>query len=126
MTRGLPEEPSRERWDGLRQRAREMRQNPPPAEEAMWSLLRDRRLSGFKFRRQHHLRGYLVDLSCFARRLVIELDGPIHDMQREADAERQVVIESFGYRVLRFTNEEVLNHPARVVEKLISELSRRS
>jgi very-short-patch-repair endonuclease len=89
----------------------------------MWILLRDRRLSGFKFRRQHHIRGYLVDLSCFARRLVVELDGPIHDTQKEADAERQAVIESFGYRVLRFKNDEVLDDPTSVLECLIAALN---
>jgi very-short-patch-repair endonuclease len=102
-----------------------MRQNPTPAEEAMWALLRDRRLAGFKFRRQHHIRGYLVDLSCFAKRLVVELDGPVHDTQKEADAERQAVIESFGYSVLRFTNDEVLQNSDSVLDRLIAALNQR-
>jgi very-short-patch-repair endonuclease len=61
-----------------------------------------------------------------ASRLVIELDGPIHDTQKEADAEREAVIESLGYRVLRFTNDEVLSAPTIVIEKLFSALNRDS
>jgi 5-methyltetrahydrofolate--homocysteine methyltransferase len=95
-----------------------MRKEPTAAERAMWALLRDRRFAGFKFRRQHHIQGYLVDLSCFAARLVIELDGPIHQWQQRGDAERQAVIESLGYRVVRFTNDEVLNNPSAVLERL--------
>src|SRR4051812_45257193 len=123
MTREVPERPSPQQWERLRESARRMRREPTPAEEAMWALLRDRRLGGFKFRRQHRVRGYLVDLSCFASRLVIELDGPIHDTQEEADREREAVIESLGYRVIRFSNDQVLNHPARVVEKLLKALT---
>src|SRR5438874_13180986 len=81
----------------------EMRHHPTPAEEAMWTAVRNGQIDGFKFRRQHHIQQYLADISCFKARLVIEIDGPIHETQRREDAERQRVIESFGYRVLRFT-----------------------
>jgi 5-methyltetrahydrofolate--homocysteine methyltransferase len=125
MARDLPEEAESDRWRNLRQQARDFRKQPTLAEEAMWEALRGGRLDGLKFRRQHHIQQCLVDLSCFSARLVIELDGPIHEMQQEADAERQRIIESFGYRVLRFTNDEVLNNLPRVLNRIREAINKR-
>ena len=111
MARELPEEAQSDRWRSLRGQAREFRKRPTPAEEVMWEALRAGRLDGLKFRRQHHIQQYLVDLNCFSARLVIELDGPIPETQQEADTERQGIIESFGHRVLRFTNEVLSDLP---------------
>ncbi len=84
----------------------------------MWAAVRNGQLDGFKFRHQHHIQHYLVDLSCFAARLVIELDGPIHESQRQEDAQRQRVIEAFGYRVLRFRNDEVFSNLPSVLARV--------
>ncbi len=87
--------------------ARDLRQRQTSAEELLWECLRDRRLSGLKFRRQHPVAktAYVVDFFCYEYRLVIELDGGIHDSQREADARRQAELEALGLRVLRFPND---------------------
>ena len=122
MQRNLPEEPHPDRWSGLPQRAVDMRRNPTSAEKTMWAALRNEQLDGFKFRRQHHIQQYLVDLSCFKARLVIEIDGPIHDAQATKDAHRQSVIESFGYSVLRFSNEEVLGNLPNVLSRILEAL----
>ena len=92
------------------QRAREMRRNGNSAERRMWSILRARRMSSFKFRRQHALGSYIVDFICLKARLVIEVDGDTHgtDESPVLDARRAEEIEQMGYRVIRFWNHEVL------------------
>jgi very-short-patch-repair endonuclease len=85
--------------------ARALRRMQPATERALWKLLRDRRLSEFKFRRQVPIGAYIVDFACFNRRLIVEADGPFHDP--EADAVRDAWLASQGFRVLRFKNAEV-------------------
>jgi len=75
-------------------------------------------LDAFKFRQQYRVQMYRVDFYCAAARLVVELDGPIHDEQIEEDAERQPILESYGYRVLRFKNQEVANSLDAVLSKI--------
>jgi very-short-patch-repair endonuclease len=92
------------------ERARQLRRNENDAERRMWSLLRAKRMSGFKFRRQHALGTYIADFICLKARLVIEVDGDTHgtDEAENVDAKRSEAIESLGYRVIRFWNHEVL------------------
>jgi very-short-patch-repair endonuclease len=85
--------------------ARALRQAQPTTERSLWKLLRDRRLANLKFRRQVPLGPYIVDFACLSRRLVVEADGPFHDL--EADAVRDAWLASQGFRVLRFSNSEV-------------------
>ena len=103
-----------------------MRKNPTPAEAALWKVLRGRRLLGLKFRRQHPVGSFIVDFYCAVCKLVVEVDGDIHLQQVAYDQARTEQIESFGYRVVRFSNEAVLNDLevvladiAQVVETLI-------
>jgi len=86
------------------------------AEDAMWKLLRDRRLAGVKFRRQAPIGRYIADFCCSALRLIIELDGGVHVLRAESDAERDAWLTAQGFTVLRFGNEAVLNNPAVVFE----------
>jgi very-short-patch-repair endonuclease len=90
-----------------------MRHEPTDAERRMWSLLRDRRLGKFNFRRQENLGRYIVDFVCFARKLVIELDGGQH-AQSLRDARRDAWLTARGFEVLRFWNNEVLANPSGV------------
>ncbi|HEU0074305.1 MAG TPA: endonuclease domain-containing protein [Dehalococcoidia bacterium] len=99
-------EPSR--WDDLRPQARRMRSQPTRAERVLWQSLRRNEAEGLKFRRQHAIGSFIVDFYCVQAELVIEIDGPIHASQREADEERQAYLEGMGLTVLRFSNEEVL------------------
>ena len=82
----------------LKDRARRMRREPTEAERRMWRLLRDRRLGGFKFRRQEQLGRYIVDFVCFERKLVIELDGAQH-ADSAYDAERDAWLRSRDFFV---------------------------
>ncbi|MEM6327809.1 MAG: endonuclease domain-containing protein [Bacteroidota bacterium] len=96
---------------------RALRQQANPAEHRFWSLARDRRLAGLKFRRQHTLGSFVVDFYCHAHGLVIELDGSVHDDPQRAryDGERQRALERAGLTVMRFTNDEVMEQSGAVV-----------
>jgi very-short-patch-repair endonuclease len=107
-------------WGKLKPEARRMRREPTPAEAALWSRLSDSTVLGHKFRRQHPIDRFIVDFYCASARLAIEVDGPIHDEQREHDAVRQARLESLGIRVLRFTNAEVLG----VLDTVIAAIAR--
>jgi very-short-patch-repair endonuclease len=102
----------------LRSNARALRRNSTDAERILWSQLRDRRLNGVSFRRQVPIANYIADFVCHAARLVIELDGGQHfsDDQEAADARRGAVIEAKGFRVLRFSNHDVMTNRAGVLE----------
>ncbi|MEA2603633.1 MAG: type restriction enzyme protein [Acidobacteriota bacterium] len=91
----------------LRAAAREMRKQPTPAEEALWSLLRDRRMIRLKFRRQVPIGPFIVDFYGSREKLVVELDGPVHEepLQAAHDQNRDFYLRSLGLRVLRFTND---------------------
>ena len=93
----------------IQQRARELRKEMTLAEKLLWSRLRNKQLKGLKFRRQHPLGPFIADFYCAARRLVVEIDGDIHDLQPERDAARTEQFEQYGYRVIRFRNKQVLN-----------------
>ena len=93
----------------VRQRARELRQRSTVAEEKLWEKLRDSRLAGLKFRRQHPVGRFIVDFYCASAKLVVELDGGIHDTQQEYDQARTgFLTQQRGLAVMRLRNEEVL------------------
>jgi len=87
--------------------ARRMRHEPAPTERLMWKLLRDRRLAGFRFRRQHPIPPYIADYYCAVAKLIVELDGDTHVGREEQDREREDFFRSLGYRVLRFWNNQL-------------------
>jgi very-short-patch-repair endonuclease len=89
-------------------RARELRLHPTPAERHAWTLLRNRGILGLKFRRQHVLHGFIVDFYCPSERIVIELEGDVHDSeaQRDYDQARAGFLEGAGYRVIRVRNRD--------------------
>jgi very-short-patch-repair endonuclease len=89
-------------------RARELRRDGSRAEKICWDLLRDRRMSGLKFRRQHPIGPYFADFACVSRKLVIEIDGDHHAFQVEADTRRTRAMERDGWRVLRFWANHVV------------------
>ncbi|MBN8595529.1 MAG: endonuclease domain-containing protein [Anaerolineae bacterium] len=94
-----------------------MRHQPTPAEDHLWQYLRGRRLNGAKFRRQHAIGPFIVDFVCIEERLIVEVDGLIHEQpdQQDRDGNRQAHLEGLGYRVLRFTNDEVLQSAQAVL-----------
>ena len=87
--------------------ARSLRKEQTPEEEIVWDLLRNRKFMNLKFRRQHDIEGFIVDFYCHELRLAIEIDGKIHDKQKDYDELRQELIASKVIRFVRVTNDEV-------------------
>lgn len=106
--------------DKLVKRARELRQKQTPAEEVMWELVRNRHLAGLKFRRQHQIGPYIVDFFCNEKKLVVELDGDVHESeeQKKHDHKRDAYLHSLGFTVLRFENSDFLNDPQSALEQI--------
>ena len=98
-------------YEELKEKAESMRKNPTEAESAMWEMLRAKNLDA-KFRRQHIIGDYIVDFVCLDTQLVVEIDGGYHNDpdQKELDRQRTKYLQSKGFCVLRFTNEEVLGN----------------
>ena len=104
----MPWQSPPELWEKLKPLARQMRREPTPAEELLWQKLRQKQLLGFKFRRQQAIDRFIVDFYCAEARLVVEVDGEIHDYTQQEDRIRQEFLQGLGMRVLRFRNEDVL------------------
>ena len=102
----------------LVERAKELRQNPTPAEKKLWQNY----LRTFKFRvlRQRPIDNFIVDFYCAALKLVIEVDGESHftDEGQEYDRERTQILQGYGLKVVRFTNDQVLNNFEAVCEEI--------
>ena len=97
-----------------------LRQAMPEAEVRLWHQLRDRRLMGHKFRRQHSIGPFIADFACVAARLVIELDGSQHAQAEAADARRTAFLEAEGWAVIRFWNARVLTDMDNVLREIIA------
>ncbi|MDQ8004697.1 MAG: methionine synthase [Pedobacter sp.] len=103
------------------------RSTPTEAENVMWQLVRSKQLEGYKFRRQHIIGQYIADLVCLDRKLVVEIDGLIHQLPENkiSDEERTTWLQEEGYEVIRFTNEEVLFDTDNTLNKLVFALQSR-
>ena len=104
---------------------RELRESSTKAEQLVWAMVRNRRLNGAKFRRQHTLGPYIVDFVCIESCLVIELDGGYHDYVVEADLKRQEYLNQLGFTVLRFWNEDVLEDAEAVARGIQNALKKK-
>jgi len=102
-------------------RARQLRLNQTDAERRLWAALRDRRLVGYKFRRQRPIGPFIVDFVCIEHKLVIEADGGQH-ADNEADESRTAWLQGRGWRVLRFWNNEILANTRGVIETIVAAL----
>jgi very-short-patch-repair endonuclease len=103
----------------VQHRARELRKEMTPAEKKLWQILRGTQLDGLYFRRQHAIGSYIVDFICIQAKLIIEIDGSSHLEQEEYDKERtRWLEEEKGYRVIRFTNNDVLRNTNGVLEAI--------
>jgi cyclase len=102
------------------QTARSMRHEMTEAESLLWNELKNRKMSGLKFRRQHPIHYYVADFYCHEKKLIIEVDGGIHNSKatKEHDENRSAEFERLGIRVIRVTNEQVLNSWGEVIEKI--------
>ncbi len=104
-------------------KARQLRNNPTKAEYLLWYHLFRRQLNGFRFRRQQQIGPYIVDFVCYEKRLIIELDGGQHAEQLVYDSKRTQWLESQGFQVLRFWNNEVLVNTYIVCEEIFRKVS---
>ena len=101
-----------------------MRSEPTAAEFKLWQHLRNRQLSNFKFARQEPIGPYIADFVCSAKKLVIEIDGVTHETPDELahDAARTAYLGHEGYRVIRFSNEDIFGDLSPVLEKIVRNL----
>ena len=117
-----PDDPFSRDWRApkpTREAARHLRKHMTPAEKALWRQLRRDQLDGWHFRRQHPVGSFIVDFFCARAKLVVEVDGAVHKGQKDYDAERTNLLESLkGYRVIRFSNDEVLHDMESVLAKI--------
>lgn len=106
--------------------AKLLRKETTPAEKLFWKIIRNRKILGFKFRRQHPLRYYVADFYCHEALLVIELDGSIHNLEeiKRNDEEREKAITELGITVLRFTNDELFLEIEKTLERVESHLQK--
>ena len=122
MSEGRRIRPSLALWEKLKPLARQMRGEPTPAEDTLWQAVRKHQVAGAHFRRQHPVDRFIVDFYCHDAGLVVEVDGEIHQYTQAEDAIRQEFLESLGLRVLRFSNEQVLNDLSGVIETITQAL----
>jgi len=111
---------SRQTRNLLIEQARQMRKNPTTSEAVLWKHIRQNQLAGYKFRRQHIIGPFIVDFYCPVMRLIIEVDGEIHQQQQDYDSIRDDNLRMMGYKILRFENVKVLNNLNDVL-KVISQ-----
>ena len=100
--------------------SRENRKQSTKAEEILWTHIRDRKLHGFKFRRQHPIDDFIADFYCHECKLIIEIDGGYHNAieQRQYDDGRTYELKELEIKVIRFTNREVLENIGFVLDKI--------
>ena len=103
------------------ERAKKLRREMTPAEKILWKQLKANRLQGLHFRRQQVVHGYYPDFYCHQHELIVELDGGIHEFQKEYDAEREAYLISLGFRIIRFKNEDVIKNLKGVLQKIVEE-----
>ena len=100
--------------------ARQLRKDPTQQEEKVWRYLKNKKVLGLKFRRQHVIEGFVVDFFCRELNLAIEVDGKIHDRQKEYDLARQRIIESKDVRFIRISNEDIENGIDNLLTKILA------
>ncbi len=99
-------------------RSRKLRRNATEVEQQLWKHLRNRQIAGVKFRRQVPVDKYIVDFLCEDAKVIIELDGGQHQQQAVYDEQRRAVLEAYGYIVLRYWNNEVLENVEGVLQEI--------
>jgi very-short-patch-repair endonuclease len=101
------------------ERAKELRREMTSAEQILWKRLKANRLNGLHFRRQQIVHGYFADFLCHQHDLIVEVDGGIHDVQKDYDADREEYLISLGFRIIRFKNEEVMKNLEGILQRIV-------
>ncbi|MCW3093192.1 MAG: methionyl-tRNA synthetase [Ferruginibacter sp.] len=112
----------------LKEFVAEHRSNPTTAEDILWQILRGKKLDGYKFRRQHIIGDFIADFVCLNKRLIIEVDGLVHQTPENSisDEERTTELNRLGFEVIRFTNQEVINQTDEVLNKILHKLTEKN
>ncbi len=105
----------------LLEKAKENRNNPTEAEAILWSQLKNKNI-GYKFRQQHLISDFIVDFVCLSKKLVIEVDGDVHQARKEEDAARTTILNEEGFKVIRFKNERVIGDIDNVIKEIKHQL----
>ncbi len=102
------------------QNAKALRKSLTPTEELFWKIVRNRNLLGLKFRRQHPIGPFIADFYCHELKLVVEIDGDVHELEdvKQRDAQRENYIRELGLKVLRFQNDDVFKNAHLIEEAL--------
>ncbi len=110
----------------LKKYVKEHRENPTHSENVLWHLLRGWQLDGYKFRRQHIIGSYIADFVCLSKKLIIEVDGLIHQIPENkiSDAQRTAELNNFGFEVIRFTNDEITGDTDNVLSEILLSLNK--
>ncbi|MES1022191.1 DUF559 domain-containing protein [Gloeocapsa sp. BRSZ] len=104
---------------GIIAAARRLRQNLTPAEKILWEALRNQQLNKLKFRCQHGVGSFVVDFYCAECRLVVELDGEIHEQRVNYDTVSTAKLQQYGLRVITFRNQEVITNLDNVPQQIL-------
>ncbi len=109
----------------LNNNSRSLRNNMTPAEAALWSLLKNSQLFGRKFRRQHSIEKFVADFYCPTEKLIIELDGEVHNdpLRAEYDVMRENRLRELGYKIIRFENKLVFDETEFVLKSIVEAFS---
>ncbi|MEI9808094.1 MAG: chorismate synthase [Bacteroidota bacterium] len=112
----------------LKEFAKQNRKHQTEAEEKIWQEVRNRKIDGYKFRRQHPIAGFIPDFVCLEKKLIIEIDGGYHNEEEQVkyDAARSGWLSEHSYYLLRFSNEEVLQNTSAVLKKISIALQQQS
>ncbi len=112
-------------YKDIKEKREYLLKNMTPTEIILWDNLKSNRL-GVRFRRQHVIDNFIPDFVSLSLKIIIEIDGKIHDFQKEYDANRQYLLEKDGYIVLRFTNDEILNELDCVLKRIKEVIQQKS
>ncbi len=112
----------------LKNYVKQHKENPTLTESILWKELRNKKLAGYKFRRQHIIRSFIADFICIPKKLIIEVDGLIHQSPENklSDTARTIELNQSGFKVIRFTNEEIINNTDNVLNKIFQSLQKRN
>ena len=120
----MPEKLNNKKY--LKKYRKDLRNNPTKAESMLWKALQKRRLAGRKFRRQHSIGNFIVDFYCPKEKLIIELDGAVHNntVNKEYDLKRTEYLKSYGFKILRFENYLVFEQLEMVLDAIKMEFKK--
>jgi methylmalonyl-CoA mutase len=110
-------------WEVLKANSQSNRKKPTEAENILWQQLRNNQ-TGYKIRRQHAIDGYITDFVCLGKGLVIEVDGGYHELTKEQDDLRTNILNAEGFKVIRFSNDEVIRNTQKVIETIKQTLTK--